>query len=112
MARKKTKSSSQKTTSKAPGVPKPPVKKKGSRIKNKNLGAGTTKGKSGTGIQLLGETQRGDTDEQIARFKQQALYNMGLDESALDPSPGMGPALLAGLMVSVSCYVGYKIAFS
>lgn len=89
-----------------------PSRKGGGRVKNKNLGAGVTKGKSGAKIQLLGETQRGSKDEQIARFKMRALTNMGLDESALDPSPGVGPALLAGLMVSVSCYVGYKIAFS
>jgi len=86
---------------------KPSARKKGSKI-----GPGSSKGKTGDKIQLMGETQRGSKEEQIARFKMQALANMGLDESALDPSPGMGPGLLAGLMVTVSCYVGYKIAFS
>lgn len=83
-----------------------------SKAKKKRLGPGEGKGKTGGGVQLLGEVTRGTDDQQVHRFKMRALANMGLDESALSPHPGVGPYLLGGLLIGMSVWGAFKIAQS
>ena len=63
-------------------------------------------------VQLLGGTTRVDREEMIGQFKMQALTNMGLDASALDPDPGLGVRALAFLLIGGSVWAGWKIAAS
>lgn len=93
-----------------PKKKKPAGRKK--PVGRKKPKSGTGRQKSSAHVQLVGELTQASAEEQIERFKAQALANMGLDASALSPDPGIGPRLLAVLMLGGSVWVGWKIASS